>query len=530
MAVLDKRHGTSAAYELSLLPDDECNARLAMYSKAECDQVMHSWEFWGRPNQQLPSIPDFEWQVWLVKAGRGWGKTRTGAEAVRLWTRDFEFVNIIAPTADDARDICIEGESGILRVCSDADRPKYEPSKRRLVWPNGAISLIFTADEPERLRGKQHMKLWCDELAAWRYLSEAWDQAMFGLRLGKSPQAVVTTTPKPLRQIKELIASGGTFLTNGTTYENRTNLAPTFYSRIITKYEGTRLGRQELNAEVLEEREGALWRLTWIDQDRVKDREKFMTGIFPDLMRVVIGVDPAASSNEDSDETGIVAVGMDRQRPPHFYVFDDVSGVLTPDEWANAALKVYRRYSGDRIVAEKNNGGEMVAATIRHADENAPIKLVHASKGKITRAEPISALYEQHRVHHVGTFGTLEDQMCDYDPATAEYSPDRMDALVWALTELSEGAEQLGLIDWLAMGAPETVTETPRLGDAERQELQDKIAAARQPAEPPRQPTLAEQAIQPHGQNRGDFLANGNAPMRFGRQTSRYAWKKGGGL
>jgi predicted phage terminase large subunit-like protein len=370
-----------------------------------------------------------------VLAGRGYGKTRVGAETVRMWARDYSLVNLIGATTDDVRDIMIEGESGILSVCPDHERPTYLPSKRRLEWPNGAKSLLFTADEPERLRGKQHMKLWGDELAAWRY-EESWDQAQFGLRLGNNPQAVVTTTPKPTKLVRELVKDPKSYVTRGTSYENRPNLAPAFYSKIISKYEGTRLGRQELNAELLEDNPGALWKLSDIDADRVE--------AVPQLYRIVVGVDPAVTSKEDSDETGIVIAGAGpapngEPYPVHFYILDDVSLIASPDAWAKRVVASMRQHRADRAVAEVNNGGDLVEAVIRHVDPNVPYRAVHATRGKVIRAEPVSALYEQHRVHHAGCFGTLEDQMCNFNPMTDPDSPDRMDALVWAISDLSMG-------------------------------------------------------------------------------------------
>ena len=457
-ARLDDRHGPSLAEELSAKPVEIRDAILAKLTQEQLANLKYDWKFWGRANQ---FIPDGNWQTWMIKAGRGFGKTRVGAETVRTWVKTNPIVNIIAPTADDARDICIEGESGILSICPEAEKPKYLSSKRRLEWPNGAVSLIFTADEPERLRGKQHMKLWCDELAAWRYLEEAWDQAQFGLRLGDNPQSIVTTTPKPLPEVKELLNNPTTFLTSGTTYENRRNLAKAFYQRIIVKYEGTRLGRQELNAELLEDNPGALFHRTNIDLTRC-DGELFWKVLFAKLIRIVGAIDPAVTSNEDSDETGIIFAGMLRwedvpqkfkelckHETPHFFTFDDRSDIYTPDGWARAALAGYKQFKADRLVGETNNGGEMIESTLRHQDQNVSYIAIHASRGKQTRAEPISALYEQCRVHHVGSLGTLEDQMCDWDPAVSVDSPDRLDANVWALTELSEHSRELGLVNFL---------------------------------------------------------------------------------
>jgi len=344
---------------------------------------------------------------------------------VRAWSRKFRYVNLIGATLDDARDIMIQGESGILAVCPNHERPRYVD--RQLRWPNGSRSLIFTADEPERLRGKQHEKLWADEIAAWRY-PESWDQAQLGLRLGSSPQAVVTTTPRPTPMVKALMRDPATVITGGDTYANRANLAGTFYSTIIRKYEGTRLGRQELNAELLEDNPGALWQRAQIDASRVTEA--------PAMRRIVVAVDPPVTNREDSDEAGIIACG--RSLDGAFYVLDDVSLRASPEAWARAAVRLYHDRKADRLVAEVNNGGDMVELTIRTVDQNVSYKAVTASRGKMIRAEPIAALYEQGRVHHVGSFPQLEDQMCDYDPLTSPYSPDRMDALVWALTELSD--------------------------------------------------------------------------------------------
>jgi phage terminase large subunit-like protein len=476
-AIVDTRKGLSVAQQFSELEREQQKKNMDKLTHSEKVALKYSWAFWARPDQTMPPV---EFQTWIIMAGRGFGKTRTGAEIVREWalgpmgpngkrdqSKAYDLVNIIAPTADDARDICVEGESGILAICPQHERPEYLPSKRRLEWPNGAKTLIFTADEPERLRGKQHKKLWCDELAAWRYLKDAWDQAQLGLRLGDNPQALVTTTPKPLKEIKELIAQPTTFLTRGTTYENRLNLAKAFYSRIISKYEGTRLGRQELNAEMLEDNPNALFQRAWIDRTRI-DFETFWHLIFPKLMRTVGALDPAASSNEESDECGIIFAGSlqwDHVPPDfkklckfetdHYFVFEDASDIFTPDGWAQKALEKYKEYGADRLIGEANNGGDMIEATLRHHDPNVSYSKVHASKGKFTRAEPISALYEQYRVHHVGTLGHLEDQMCDYDPATCVDSPDRMDADVWALTELSESSSVLGVNDFFSKGGAE---------------------------------------------------------------------------
>ena len=336
-------------------------------------------------------------------------------------------VGLIAPTAADARDVMVEGESGIL-ACSPPDfRPLYEPSKRRLTWPNGAVATLYSAEEPDRLRGPQHDLIWADEPAAWKY-PETWDMAMFGLRLGTDPRVIATTTPRPTRLIRDLVADPGTVVTRGTTYENARNLAPAFLAAIVKKYEGTRLGRQELNGEILDDNPGALWHRGVIENLRVREH--------PPLLRIVVGVDPAVTSDPKSDETGIVVAGI--AADGHCYVLEDASLQGTPLTWATAVKRVYDQYQADRVVAEKNNGGELVEANLRTVDRSLSYRGVWASRGKRTRAEPISSLYEQGRVHHVGAFPALEDQMCDWVPDSGDPSPDRMDALVWALTELTQ--------------------------------------------------------------------------------------------
>jgi phage terminase large subunit-like protein len=387
------------------------------------------WSLLRRANQ---TRPDDDWIVWLILAGRGFGKTRTGAETVREWAKTFRYVNLIAATADDARDIMIEGESGILAICPKDERPVYIPSRRRLDWPNGGKSLIFTADEPERLRGKQHEKIWADELASWRY-PESWDQAMFGLRLGEKPQAVVTTTPKPTKLIKDLVAESTTHVTRGSTYDNRANLAPAFFSKVISKYEGTRLGRQELDAEILDDNPGALWNHAIIDSARVKD--------YPDLLRVVVAVDPAVSTNPDSDDVGIGAAGLGDDG--EVYILDDATvpdslvPLATPNEWGKRVIETFDKWQADLIVAEVNQGGDLVESNVRAQRAYVPFKQIHARRSKALRAEPVAALYEQGRIHHVGIHAKLEDEMCDWNPTIPNQpSPNRVDWLVYAVMEL----------------------------------------------------------------------------------------------
>ncbi len=398
---------------------------LASLSQSEAFALERYWPFWARPTQVAPRGT---WRTWLILAGRGFGKTRTGAEWVRASVKRYPLVNVIAATADDARDIMIEGESGILAICPVDERPQYRAAYRRLEWPNGARTLIFTADEPDRLRGKQHQKLWADELAAWRY-PEAWDQAMFGLRLGNNPQAVVTTTPKPIELVRRLVADPTCHVTRGSTYDNRANLAPAFFEQIIKRYEGTRIGRQELLAEILDDVEGALWTHAMIDTTRVEAH--------PDLVRVGVGVDPSGGATEGHDEQGIVVAGLGVDGDG--YVLADYSCRLSPDGWGRRAVQAFIDHHADVIFVEKNFGGDMAISTIETAARAmgtvVPIVAVSASRGKIVRAEPVAALYEQGKVHHVGTFNDLEDQMTTYVPGIAA-SPDRLDALVWVATEV----------------------------------------------------------------------------------------------
>jgi len=397
----------------------------------ELSRLSSNWEEMVARDNQLP--PDGAWTIWLVMAGRGFGKTRTGAQFVQRRVEDglARRVNLVAATAGDARDTMLEGESGLLTIAPKWFRPTYEPSKRRLTWPNWAVGSVYSADNPDRLRGPQCDTFWADELAAWRYPA-AWDQLMFGFRLGQHPQGVVTTTPRPTPVIKGLVNRSDVVVTRGTTYDNRANLADAFFREIIRNYEGTRLGRQELNAEILKDNPRALWQRDRIDKLRCTES--------PGLRRVVVAIDPAVSSNEHSDETGIVVVGLGEDG--HGYVLDDASGTYTPAQWAARAVSAFDRNRADRVVAEVNNGGDLVEANLRTARSTIPYTSVRASRGKQTRAEPISALYEQGRVHHVGCLHILEDQMCSWDPTSDTYSPDRVDALVWGLTALDMAAPQ----------------------------------------------------------------------------------------
>jgi len=391
----------------------------------EAAALIHDWDLWARPNQRPPASA---WDVWMLRAGRGFGKTRTGAEWVKGKAEELGAggrIALIARTAADTREVMVEGESGILAVSPPWFRPHYEPSKRRLTWPNGCIATTYSSEKPDALRGPQHHAAWADELAAWSYLRETYDNLVMGLRLGEHPQMVVTTTPKPLVLLKELEAEAGTVLTTGTTYDNMANLSPIMRRR-LGKYEGTRLGRQELYAELLDEAEGALWKRSQIDDQRVTAP--------PNMIRIVVAVDPAVTSGDNSDETGIVVAG--RGKDQRGYILEDLSGRYTPLEWGKKVCNAYERWQADRVIGEANNGGDLVESNIRTVDTGVPYSKVWAARGKQTRAEPIASLYEQGRVSHVGAFTTLEDEMCTWEPNEGMPSPSRMDAAVWALTEL----------------------------------------------------------------------------------------------
>jgi len=395
-------------------------------SDADVENLAYNWDLWGRP-EQLENKEEW-WSIWLVMAGRGFGKTRTGAEFIRnnMETGLYKRAGLIARTSADNRDIQVEGESGILAISSPTFMPKYEPSRRRLIWPNGAIATTYSAEEPDLLRGPQHDIIWADEVASWKY-PDTWDMAMFGLRLGKRPKAIVTTTPRPVRIIRELLKSATTIVTKGSTYDNASNLAPVFFEKIIAKYEGTRMGKQEIYAEVLEDVPGALWTRKLIDDYRVKT--------YPDLIRIVVALDPATTSEDESDMTGIIAAGKSSEG--EYYILLDGSVRDTPKAWCSKAIDIYKSLEADKIIGEANNGGDLIETVLRTIDTDIPYKKVHASRGKIVRAEPVSSLYEQGKVHHVGVFDDLEDEMCSYTSQTSE-SPNHMDAMVWAITELSE--------------------------------------------------------------------------------------------
>jgi len=392
---------------------------------AVAEVLLRDWSVWGRRDQQPPPGA---WRTWLILAGRGWGKSRTGAEWVRSIATSGRArrIALVARTAADVRDVLVEGESGLLAIHRADERPTWEPSRRRLTWPNGAIATTYSAEEPDQLRGPQHDFAWCDELAAWRY-ADAWDQLQLGLRLGTDPRVVVTTTPRPTPLVRALAIASTTHVTRGRTRDNERNLAPGVVATLTARYGSTRLGRQELDGEILDDAPGALWKLAQFDAARVDAA--------PDLRRVVVAIDPAVTAHEGSDETGIVVAGIGLDG--RVYVLEDLSGTFPAEQWARRAVEAFRRHRADRIVCEVNNGGDLVEGTLRAVDRSVPVKQVRATRGKALRAEPVAALYEQGRVSHVGALSRLEDQCASWDPAGDHRSPDRLDALVWAITELA---------------------------------------------------------------------------------------------
>lgn len=404
------------------------NEIATQFTPQEALALRYDWRnIWSRPEQLEP---DGEWLIWVILAGRGFGKTRTGAEWIRDGVERGEFrrIALIGRTAADVRDTMINGESGIMAVSPPWFRPRYIPSRRVLLWPNGAMATTYSAEQPDLLRGPQHDAFWMDEFAAYRNAQEVLDNLLMGLRIGKRPRGVITTTPRPRRVLIELVKQPSTITTKGKTIDNLGNLSPTFRQTVVDRYAGTTIGRQELDGELMYESPGALWKRAAIDGLRVESVAD------SDLVRVVVGVDPSTTSGENSAETGIVVAAEGSNG--EYYVLTDASIFGSPAEWAKRAVSVCKAYNGDRIVAEVNNGGDLVEATIRTEDRAVPYSAVRASHGKITRAEPIAALYEQGKVHHVGTMPELEDQMCSYTGKPGETSPDRMDALVWAITEL----------------------------------------------------------------------------------------------
>tara|TARA_R110000765_G_scaffold182108_1_gene288061 strand:+ start:317 stop:1567 length:1251 start_codon:yes stop_codon:yes gene_type:complete len=410
-------------------------------AELEAYNLRISWLETARDKQLQPKY--IQHYIWLILAGRGWGKTRTGAQDIALYAlkNPNTICAVVAPTHGDLRRVCFGGPSGLISIIpkecflESKDQKGYSSSVAEIRLHNGSKIIGYAAQEPDRLRGPQFHRAWCDEIAAWRY-PEAFDQLMFGLRLGENPQCVITTTPKPTKLIKDLVGREDVYVTSGSTFENEANLAKSALAMLKEKYEGTTLGRQELYAEIVDNLEGALWTHELIEEARLKDDTERQ------LTQIIVAVDPAVTANENSDETGIVVVGKDHNN--EFYVLEDLSGRHSADKWGKIAINAFYEWEADRIVAEVNNGGDLVERLIRNIDHNVSYRSVRATRGKILRAEPIAALYEQRRVHHIGALPELESQMCSYT-GEANSSPDRLDALVWGITELSKSR---GHVNW----------------------------------------------------------------------------------
>lgn len=405
---------------------------LAGLTDAQVAELLNDWRFWARPEQ---IAPDGDWLAWVINAGRGFGKTRAGSEWVREQVEaGRQRIALIGETYKDLVEVMVYGDSGIASVFPDHQKPKIVANPNvQITFHTGAVALGYNATQPDQLRGPQFDAAWADELAKWKKARETWDMLQFGLRLGERPQVLVTTTPRPIPVLREIMARQTTVVTTGSTFDNAANLAASFIEEIRDRYEGTRLGRQELFAEVLDDLPGALWTRVMFDDHRVK--------VAPEMQRIVVAVDPSGTAGEsdDGDSIGIVVAG--KGIDGRGYVLADWTCKLSPDGWGRRAVAAYHEFGADRIVAERNFGGAMVQHVIRTIDPKVSYKEVTASRGKVVRAEPIAALYEQGRVSHVGGLEALEDQCCLIGPDgyIGEGSPDRADALVWALTELMLG-------------------------------------------------------------------------------------------
>lgn len=413
---------------------------LAELSDRDVARLYYDWLAWARDDQIAPMATETgrAWRHWLVLGGRGAGKTRTGAEWVRAKALGHEAagggeiaarIALVGETLAEVRRVMIEGVSGLLAIHAAEERPRFEASKMQLVWPNGAIAQAFSAEDPDSLRGPQFAAAWCDEIAKWRLVEETWDMLQFGLRLGRSPQVAVTTTPRPIPLIKKLMEDAATVVSRAATAANAANLAPTFISEMERRYGGSALGRQELMGEIVDEMAASLWRRAWIDEHRV--------AACPELQSVVVAVDPPVTATANSDACGIVVAGLGADGRAYVAADRSLQG-REPHVWARAAISAYQEFMADRVVAEVNQGGDLVVGVLRQIDQSVAVRKVRATRGKWLRAEPVAALYAEGRVSHVGVMPVLEDQMCAFgaDGLARGRSPDRVDALVWALTDL----------------------------------------------------------------------------------------------
>lgn len=428
---------------LSRLPPSARSWAVATFAQSlgegEARRFAHDWLLWARDDQLPPAVTadGTSWRTWLLLGGRGSGKTRAGAEWVRavalgLWPFEpvARRIALVGPTQAHVRAVMIDGVSGLMSCHTPSERPALEVTRGQLVWPNGAIAQFYSAEDSEGLRGPQFDAAWCDELCRWTRPAKAWDNLQFGLRLGTAPRQVVTTTPRAIRLLKRIMDDPATVTTKATTVDNAANLAPSFIAEVTRMYAGTALGRQELLGEVVTERPDALWQRKWLADARLARMPE-------DMRRIVVAVDPPITATANSDLCGIVVAGIGPDGRAYVLADRSLQG-RDPATWARAAVAAYRDFSADRIVAETNQGGDLVLEVLRQVDPNVPAKKVTASRGKWLRAEPVAALYAEGRVVHVGEFPALENQMCDFGPEglSEGRSPDRVDALVWALTEL----------------------------------------------------------------------------------------------
>ena len=417
---------------------DRLIAELSDWPSDVLELFYADWAVWARDDQLPPATADAmaPWRTWLFLGGRGAGKTRAGAEWVRAEALSLcnstgapKRIALVGETIRDVRSTMIDGPSGLLAIHARREQPTFETARNRLVWPNGAIAQLFSAERPAGLRGPQFHAAWCDELVKWRHAEETWDMLQFALRLGTSPRAVATTTPKPKPFLKRLMADAATVVTRASTLANSANLAPSFIAEMQRRYRGTALGRQELDGEVIAETSGALWRRDWIDDQRVSSK--------PELGRIVVAVDPPVTAHAKSDACGIVVAARGADQRGYVLADRTLKG-RSPKVWADAVVGAFHDFDADAIVAEVNQGGDLVEQIIHQSDASVPIRKVRATRGKWVRAEPVAALYAQGRVAHVGVFDRLEDQMLRFgtDGGFGARSPDRLDALVWALTDL----------------------------------------------------------------------------------------------
>jgi len=418
---------------LSKLPHEKQDAILATLQEEEITALNQDWFMTARREQFPPTHKD--WFIWVCMAGRGWGKNFTGANWI---INEHQFggaqnSSIVAATAADLRRSCIEGASGIIQLSPPWFRPDHKPTQSKLVWPNGTETQLYTSEKPERLRGPNHDRAWCDELSYWRYPQQVWNNLMMTMRHGSDNKVIITMTPRSIPIVKKLEErekreNSDTIFSRGSSYDNLANLSGEF-AETIKRYKGTHLERQEIYGELTSEADGALWSRALIEQNRLDAPPAKLT-------RVVVGVDPSVTGGEYSDEAGIVVVGIIGGKLPHAYVLGDYSLKGSPETWAKKVAQVYHHHEANLVVAERNQGGELVRDILKNVDDSMPIKLVFASKGKVARAEPVSLLYEQHRIHHIGVLPRLEDEMVSFVPGDVVESPNRVDACVWALTEL----------------------------------------------------------------------------------------------